>query len=159
MTKAPERIWLTTFVKDEHGAKLGRGTVGDLNHWPNPDYPEYVQIDHALALVAAERKACAKMLNKYAGEKGSTKTPQGRTANFYARKIRARSDDDAQTALERVKQEVRNEALREVYQNLRTYAPHHDPITGPEHDVGYANGYHTAMNRVLDLITKDQIDG
>ena len=47
--------------------------------------------------------------------------------------------------------DARKEALREAYQNLRTFAPHHEHNTGPEHDIGYADGYHTAMNRILAL--------
>ena len=46
---------------------------------------------------------------------------------------------------------AREEALREAYQNLRTFAPHHEHNTG----LGYESGYHTAMNRILALITKD----
>ena len=45
MSEAPERIWLTGFVKDEYGARLGRGTISDLDHGQNPDYPEYVRAD------------------------------------------------------------------------------------------------------------------
>lgn len=39
--------------------------------------------------------------------------------------------------------------LAKVVVNLRTYAP--SLVDGPEHDVGYYYGYHTALNRVLDL--------
>ena len=52
-TKAPERIWLTGFHKDQYGARLGRGTISDLDHSPNPDYPEYIRHDLHLSLVAA----------------------------------------------------------------------------------------------------------
>lgn len=45
MTDAPDRIWLTNFVKDQYGARLGSGTVSDLDHGDNPDYPEYVRAD------------------------------------------------------------------------------------------------------------------
>ena len=51
MSEAPERIWLTGFVKDEYGARLGRGTVSDLDHSPNPDYPEYIRADLVEAAV------------------------------------------------------------------------------------------------------------
>jgi hypothetical protein len=40
---APERIWLTGFAKDQYGARLGRGTVSDLDH--GVEYPEYVRAD------------------------------------------------------------------------------------------------------------------
>lgn len=56
MTKAPERIWLTGFVKDEYGAKLGRGTISDLDHGANPDYPEYTRSDIVDALLKAEKE-------------------------------------------------------------------------------------------------------
>ena len=45
--RGPERIWLTNFVKEEYGARLGRGTISDLDHGPNPDYPEYIRADLA----------------------------------------------------------------------------------------------------------------
>ena len=54
--EAPERIWLTNFVKDGYGARLGRGTISDLDHSPNPDYPEYVRID---LVEAAEQQGYA----------------------------------------------------------------------------------------------------
>jgi Lar family restriction alleviation protein len=41
-------------------------------------------------------------------------------------------------------------ALREAAVNLCTYAPHLED--GPEHDVGYYYGYHTALNRILALL-------
>ena len=61
MTDAPERIWLTSFTKDQYGARLGRGTVSDLDHNPNPDYPEYSRADiHAEAIEAAEQRGYAR---------------------------------------------------------------------------------------------------
>ena len=59
---------------------------------------------------------------------------------------------DAIAAREARDKQVREEALREAWRNLWTYAPHEDHTTGPEHDIGYAVGYRTAMNRVLALI-------
>ena len=43
-----------------------------------------------------------------------------------------------------------NAAIEAVIVNLKTYAPHQDD-TGPEHDIGYAAGYHTALNRLSAL--------
>ena len=57
MSEAPERIWLTGFVKDEYGARLGRGTISDLDHGQNPDYPEYVSADRIEELEAKLAKA------------------------------------------------------------------------------------------------------
>ena len=57
MSEAPERIWLTGFVKDEYGARLGRGTISDLDHGQNPDYPEYVRADRIKELEANLAKA------------------------------------------------------------------------------------------------------
>jgi hypothetical protein len=45
--RGPERIWLTSFLKEEYGARLGRGTISDLDHGPNPDYPGYIRADLA----------------------------------------------------------------------------------------------------------------
>ena len=41
-------------------------------------------------------------------------------------------------------------AIEAAIVNLKTYAPHQDG-TGPEHDIGYAAGYHTALNRLQDI--------
>ena len=42
--------------------------------------------------------------------------------------------------------------LAKAVVNLRTYAPH--LVDGPEHDVGYYHGYHTALDRILDFTTE-----
>lgn len=69
MTDAPERIWLTSFTKDQYGARLGRGTVSDLDHNPNPDYPEYSRADiHAEVIEAAEQRGYARALEAAATE-------------------------------------------------------------------------------------------
>jgi hypothetical protein len=61
MSELPERIWLTGFVKDEYGARLGRGTISDLDHGQNPDYPEYVRADRIEELEAKLHKAELKL--------------------------------------------------------------------------------------------------
>jgi len=43
MSDAPETIWLTHFLKDNCGAKLGRGTISDLDH--GTEYPAYRRAD------------------------------------------------------------------------------------------------------------------
>ena len=43
-------------------------------------------------------------------------------------------------------------ALTKAAVNLRTYAP--CLVDGPEHDVGYYYGYHTALGRILDLLAE-----
>lgn len=43
-------------------------------------------------------------------------------------------------------------ALTSEVVNLRTYAPY--LVDGPEHDVGYYYGYHTALGRILDLLAE-----
>ena len=76
MSELPERIWLTGFVKDEYGARLGRGTISDLDHGQNPDYPEYVRADRIEELeaklakadkLASEFKNCLEVLTKEDG--------------------------------------------------------------------------------------------
>jgi hypothetical protein len=60
MSDAPDRIWLTGFIKDNYGSRLGRGTVSDLDHSPNPDYPEYIRADlHRAEVDAAVKRAIA----------------------------------------------------------------------------------------------------
>ena len=50
--------------------------------------------------------------------------------------------------------QAREDALREAEKNLRVFAP--SLVDGPEHDVGYYHGYATAVNRILDMIEKDE---
>ena len=49
-------------------------------------------------------------------------------------------------------QEAVADALTKAAVNLRTYAP--CLVDGPEHDVGYYYGYHTALGRILDLLAE-----
>jgi len=49
-----------------------------------------------------------------------------------------------------------NAALEEAKLNLRAYAPH--LVDGPENDVGYYHGYHTAINRIRALMKKEGED-
>lgn len=51
--------------------------------------------------------------------------------------------------------EAREAALREAEKNLMLYSPTF--VDGPEHDVGYYYGYHTAMNRIIDMIEKGDL--
>jgi hypothetical protein len=79
MSEAPERIWLTGFIKDEYGARLGRGTISDLDHGQNPDYPEYVRADRIEELEAENenlkanlthlRQTCQRAWDKCDGER------------------------------------------------------------------------------------------
>lgn len=77
-------------------------------------------LDHALAMVADERDACAEIaIHKHdiALQWASTylKSFDGQTdSKRVADEIRARTDADAQAALERRDARIRNEALREA---------------------------------------------
>ena len=42
-------------------------------------------------------------------------------------------------------------ALEAAFTEMRVFAPHEEHNTGPEHDIGYASGYHTAMHRTRAL--------
>ena len=55
MSDAPETIWLTNFVKDQCGARLGKGTISDLEH--GPDYPKYRRAKAAEQALAAMKRA------------------------------------------------------------------------------------------------------
>ena len=43
--------------------------------------------------------------------------------------------------------------MEAAYVDMKVFAPHEEHNTGPEHDIGYASGYHTAMNRVSAVST------
>ena len=48
-------------------------------------------------------------------------------------------------------------ALEAAYVNTRIYAPHEENNTGPEHDIGYASGYRTAMHRIRAMVEDAEI--
>jgi hypothetical protein len=50
---------------------------------------------------------------------------------------------------------ARRDALEESLINLKTFAPHEEFNTGPEHDIGYAAGYHTAIGRIRAIISQE----
>jgi len=103
--KAPERIFA------EFGYDMQRGSF-----WGHPSDQsiEYLHIDHALDLVAAEREACASIAEECFAP-GSEEEVAG---EVIAASIRARTDDDAQAALEARDKRIRNETLREVISKL-----------------------------------------
>jgi len=97
--KAPERIWA------EFGYDMRRGAFWDE---PSDQSIEYLHIDHALALVVAAYEDAG---DAAADVYDRRDLPTGADLAGYIRTIAC---DDAQAALERVKREARNEALREA---------------------------------------------
>lgn len=97
MTDAPEKIWL----KWEPGKAVTQGPLTE-----HPDYTAYTRTDVALAMVAAALREncvnCCGTGEDVRGDKCDCLTPA-----------------DAQAALEAVKREARNEALREAAEVLR----------------------------------------
>lgn len=71
-----------------------------------------IPLSEAQAMVAAALEEAAAFLDENALQKGYTKTPQGRTAIYYARKIRALIPDGG-TALQRALDAARDEGQLE----------------------------------------------
>lgn len=71
-----------------------------------------IPLSEAQAMVAAALEEASAFLDESALQKGYTKTPQGRTAIYYARKIRALIPDGG-TALQRALDAAREEGRRE----------------------------------------------
>jgi len=120
-TKAPERIWLTGFHKDQYGARLGRGTISDLDHSPNPDYPEYIRHDLHLSFVAAAYEdAIAKIAARLRVHAETyLETGDKRAALYWHHaadiaKTATHSRADAKAALEARDKQIRDKALKEV---------------------------------------------
>lgn len=132
MTKALERIWAYEAYEKVTAA---RSTTW-FPAWAEPH--EYVLNDYALALVAAENEACADIV--------ACQCQCGPISLEV--KLRGRTTDDAIAALERAKQEARNEALREVA-SLSWLCFHK---CNDEIDV-------VTTDDILALITEDQSDG
>jgi len=110
--------------------------------------------DHALALVAAEREACASIAEECFAP-GSEEEVAG---EVIAASIRARTDDDAQAALERVKQEARNEALREAVEVIQVARGRQGATAYSQADDACDFGFEYAADEVKSLITEDQSD-
>jgi hypothetical protein len=138
MTKAPERIWA------EFGYDMRRGAFWDE---PSGQSIEYLHIDHALDLVAAEREACASIAEECFAP-GSEEEVAG---EVIAASIRSRTDDAAQAALDRLLQEARNEALREAAALVKYEG---------EEFAGMREGvmFDRLSKKILALITEDQSD-
>jgi len=141
-TKAPERIWLTGFHKDQYGARLGRGSVSDLDHSPNPDYPEYIRHDLHLSLVAAAYEDMAKRHEveaKFQADIGNT--DRYLIYKQISKYTRTLTPADAEAALEARDKRIRKEAYTQgVKEAARLFREHGDT------DV------------VLALIEKDKTD-
>lgn len=71
-----------------------------------------IPLSEAQARVAAALREASAFLDENALQKGYTKTPQGRTAIYYARRIRALIPD-AGAALDRALEQAREEGRRE----------------------------------------------
>ena len=151
-TKAPERIWLTGFHKDQYGARLGRGSVSDLDHSPNPDYPEYIRHDLHLSLVAAAYEDMAKRHEveaKFHADIGNT--DRYLIYKQICKYSRTLTPDDAQAALEARDKQIREKAMREVL-----------TIAGQAVKDAHTDEAQTYCNAVYDairaLIEKEQTD-
>lgn len=103
--EAPPRFWIDW----RPGLAVTNGPLA------GPPRTEVYRADHALALVAAERETVADMIenmpdNEHIGDEGETLWAPPYQWDV-ADQIRARTDADAQNALDRVKREARDEAL------------------------------------------------
>jgi len=146
MTKAPERIWAYEHCEQVTAA---RSSVM-FPSWA--EAYEYIRADHALAMVADEREACAKAaINKANHVKRFDLDDMKLAYRRIAAKIRARTNADAQAKLERREQWIRNEALREAA-NLAKYEG--------EEFAGMREGvmFDRLSKKILALITEDQSD-
>lgn len=122
--EAPKEIWLTGFTKDQYGARLGHGTVSDLDHKDNPDYPKYLRADHALALVAEAYEVAATEMDRNAAYWSENCNDAERVIwDGEAKAIRALTPADAQAAREALIAETRRKALEEAAGIVRALAP------------------------------------
>jgi len=139
MTKAPERF---TTYNVMMSAESGKEVPSPEGKWVR--FSDH--IDHALALVAAAYEDAAQHHDYHATQYTRiSSNPDAAAHAEHAKQIRARTNDDAQAALERVKQEARNEALREAAEAARSWY----------HNLGKG----TPQDEILALITEDQSDG
>jgi len=91
-------------------ANMLRGTIAKPS-WANILHLYPVE---SLALVAAAYADAAIYLRNEAADKGNTKTPQGRSALHYARKLAARTPTGATAALARMLADARAEGLADL---------------------------------------------
>jgi hypothetical protein len=164
--KLPERIWV---VFEPH--RSGKGPPYVHASASKTKGHSFIRENHALALVAAEREAVARWHDEAAqhDQRGldysdavgipiSNAVELSESVKFHrqsAASIRARTNNDAQAALERVKEEARNEALREAAD-----AVHYECWTDGNQDQVTPRQATTslAIRAIKDLITEDQND-
>lgn len=111
---------------------------------PGNTVEELVTLDHAQALVAAEREAIADQMEAKADGRSD---PAACIERVIAEAIRARTPADAQAALEAVKREARNEGLREALQIAEKWLADATPRT-----------FAQVLRETLALIEGDQTD-
>jgi len=104
--EAPARMWAYEAFQQVTAARSPTWFPA----WAEPH--EYVRADHLKAAVAAENEACAQSIEKMAERRITQDMREMLLLGVKA--IRARADADALAALEAVKREARNEALREA---------------------------------------------
>jgi hypothetical protein len=147
--KAPERIWRWVLPNS------GWVEYSDVKVTAETS-EEYLRIDHAIALVAAERDACAD--NAVDWVNGFLNNEEWTTCGVYSH-IHVRADA-AQAALEWVKREARNEALREASE-----AVHYECWTDGNQDqvtselLAEQATTSLAIRAIEGLITEDKNDG
>jgi len=136
--KAPERIW-AAYTDQVYEGKRGI-TISDE---AAPGHIEFIPNDHALALVASAYEDAAQHHDYHVAQYTRIGSKPDAAAHAeHAKQIRARTDDDAQAALERVERDARNEALREAADKV----------------VPYDDETMSCRNVILALITEDQSD-
>lgn len=143
MTKAPERAVLHESPHEIEKGFQGWWHIDDGANGTGLGW--YVPEDHALALVAAAYEDAANLVGvtcKLISSVGYTMFAD-RVGEMVPH-LRARTPDDATAALERLKQEARNDGLRKAVDILRTRWA----STSAEHE-----------KEILALITEGQSDG
>lgn len=151
--EAPERIWIVT--EPHHSGKGPPHVYASAS--PTKGIPFA-----PLALMAAEREACAEDVwhecypSTSRENIGEIQLAEAATTELAIRAIRARTDADAQSALEARDKRVREEALREALQRIA------DLPTGDSEEVteGQYQSYRAieALFEVKPWIEKDQVD-
>lgn len=153
----PERLWLNLNHADQQRHGVSFVTKGPAN---GPPYTKYVRADVVEQLVAAAyedaAEKCAQAFATHVteaiyGEAGNAarREAAANMAEYLLHQIQARTPDDAKAALERVKQEARNEALREAAQSAFDCQ---NPFLAPSARIA-------VRDSILAIIEKDATDG
>ena len=122
-----------------------------------PDDLTALEKDRKATEAAALEKVAGYLRREIAGWKAASRGSQHKGSypslrDGHVQAILALIDPDAPSIISERERAAKVEGMRNAAHDLSIHAPHHDPATGPEHDIGYDAGWRGAIDRLQALI-------